>query len=247
MFLPYLSPFAVVVQLLSHVQLLWLHAKLPCSILSPGVCSNPCPLSRWCHPTISSSIVPFSSCLQSFPASGSFPMSQFFTSGGQRIGVSASASVLPMNMQGWFPLGLPGLSSLQSKESQEFYSGSQFESADSSALSLLYGSVCESRSVMSDSLQPQTIQSMEFSRPGVGCLSFPSTADFPNPGIKPRSPALQVVLYQLNHEGSPRILEWVAYPFSSWPRKWTGVFCIARGFFTNWAMREAQLSAYYFN
>ena len=186
MFLPYLSPFAVVVQLLSHVQLLWLHAKLPCSILSPGVCSNPCPLSRWCHPTISSSIVPFSSCLQSFPASGSFPMSQFFTSGGQRIGVSASASVLPMNMQGWFTLGLPGLSSLQSKESQEFYSGSQFESADSSALSLLYGSVCESRSVMSDSLQPHGLYS-PWNSPGqewVAFLSLPQQI-FPTQGSNP--------------------------------------------------------------
>ena len=73
------------------------------------------PLSQWCHPTISSSVVPFSSCPQSFPALGSFQMSQFFTSGGQSIGASASASVLPMNIQGWFPLGLPGLISLQSK------------------------------------------------------------------------------------------------------------------------------------
>ena len=79
------------------------HARLPCPSLSPRVCSNSS--SRWCHPTISSSVVPFSSRLHSFPASGSFLMSQFFTSGGQRIGVSASASVLPMNIQDWFPLG----------------------------------------------------------------------------------------------------------------------------------------------
>ena len=79
---------------------------------TPGACWNSCPLSLWCHPTISSSVVPFSSCLQSFPASGSFPVSQFFTSGGQRIGVSASASVLPMNIQNWFPLGLTGWISL---------------------------------------------------------------------------------------------------------------------------------------
>ena len=76
---------------------------------------NPCPLSRQCHPTISSSVVPFSSCPQSFPASGSFPISQLFTSGGQSIGVSASVSVLPMNIQDWFPLGLTGWISLQSK------------------------------------------------------------------------------------------------------------------------------------
>ena len=75
---------------------------------SPGVCSNSCPLSQWCHPTISSSVVPFSSRPQSFPASGSFPMSQLFTSGGQNSGASASASVLPMNIQDWFPLGWTG-------------------------------------------------------------------------------------------------------------------------------------------
>ena len=81
------------------------HTRPPCPSPTPGVYSNSCPLSWWSHPTISSSIVPFSSCLQSFPASGSFQMSQFFTSGGQSIGVSASASVLPMNIQDWFPLG----------------------------------------------------------------------------------------------------------------------------------------------
>ena len=91
------------------------HARLPCPSPTPGACSNSCPWSRWCHPTISSCVVPFSSCLQSFPTSGSFPMSQFFTSGGQSIGVSASASVLPMNIQDWFPLGLTGWISLQSK------------------------------------------------------------------------------------------------------------------------------------
>ena len=91
------------------------HIRLPCPSPTPGVHPNSCPLSQWCHPTISSSVVPFSSCLQSFPAWGSFQMSQFFTSGGQSIGVSASASVLPMNIQEWFPLGWTGLISLQSK------------------------------------------------------------------------------------------------------------------------------------
>ena len=90
---------------------LW-HTMPPCPSPTPGVNSNSCPLSQWCHPTISSSVIPFSSCLQSFPASGSFPMSQFFASGGQSIGASASASVLPMNIQDWFPLGLTGLISL---------------------------------------------------------------------------------------------------------------------------------------
>ena len=109
----------VVVQLLSHVRL-WphqlQHVRLPYPSLPPGVCSNSCPLSRWCHPTISSSVTPFSSCPQSFPASGAFLLSQLFTSGGQSIGASASASVLLMTIQGLFPLELTGLISLQSKE-----------------------------------------------------------------------------------------------------------------------------------
>ena len=91
------------------------HSRPPCPSQTPGVYSNSCPLTRWCHPTISSSVVPFSSCPQSFPASGSFPMSQFFASGGQSTGVSASTSVLPMNTQNWSPLGWTGWISLQSK------------------------------------------------------------------------------------------------------------------------------------
>ena len=91
------------------------HTRLPCPSPSPGACSNSCPLSQWCHPTISSYVIPFSSCLQSFLASRSFPMSYFFTSGGYSIGVAASTSVLPMNMQDWFPLGLSGFISSQSK------------------------------------------------------------------------------------------------------------------------------------
>ena len=85
------------------------HTRPPCPSPTPGVYSNSCPLSRWCHPTISSSVIPFSSCLQSFPTSGSFPTSQFFSSGGQSIGVSASTSVPPMNTQDWSPLGWTGL------------------------------------------------------------------------------------------------------------------------------------------
>ena len=91
------------------------YARPPHPSPTPGVYPNSCPLSRWGHPTISSSVISFSSCLQSFPASGSFPMSQFFTSGGQNIGVSALISVLPMNIQDWFPLGWAGLNSWQSK------------------------------------------------------------------------------------------------------------------------------------
>ena len=91
------------------------HARLPCPSPTPGAYSNLCPLSWWCHPTMSFSVIPFSSCLQSFPASGSFQMNLFFESSGQRIGVSASASVLPMNIQDWFLLGLTGWISLLSK------------------------------------------------------------------------------------------------------------------------------------
>ena len=91
------------------------HAKPPCPSPTPRVYPNSCPLSQWCHPTISSSVIPFSSCLQSFPTSGSHIMSQFFASGGQNIGVSASTSVLPMNTQDWSPLGWTGWISLQSK------------------------------------------------------------------------------------------------------------------------------------
>ena len=91
------------------------HARPPCPSLTPRVYSDSCPLSRWCHPAISSSVVPFSSCPQSLPASGSFPMSQLFTWGVQSAGVSASASVLPMNTQDWSPLGRTGWIFLQSK------------------------------------------------------------------------------------------------------------------------------------
>ena len=109
----------VVVQLLSCVRLLVTpgtaahQASLGFAI--SRICSNSCPVTRWCHPTISSSVVPFPSCLLSFPASGSFLISQLFASGAQNIGASASASVLPMNVEGWFPSGLTSLTSLQSK------------------------------------------------------------------------------------------------------------------------------------
>ena len=91
------------------------HTRPPCPSPTPGVYPNSCPLSQWCHPTISSSVIPFSSCLQSLQVSGSFQMSEFFASGGPSIGVSASASVLPMKVQDWFPLGWTGWISLKSK------------------------------------------------------------------------------------------------------------------------------------
>ena len=105
------------------------HVRPPCPSPTPGVHPNPCSLSRWCHPTISSSVVPFSSCLQSFPASGSFQMSHLFASGGQSTGVSASASVLPMNTQDWSPLGWTGWISLQFKELLRVFSNTTVQKA----------------------------------------------------------------------------------------------------------------------
>ena len=98
------------------------HARPPCPSPTPGVYPNPCPTSQWCHPTISSSVISCSSCPQSFPASGSFPISQLFASGGQSIGVSASTSVLPMNTKDWSPLGWTGCISLQSKGLSRIFS-----------------------------------------------------------------------------------------------------------------------------
>ena len=113
------------------------HTRPPCPSPTPGVFPNSCPLSRWCHLIISSSVIPLSSCLQSFPASGSFQMSQLFASGGQSIGVPASTSLLPLNTQDWFPLGWTGWISLQSKGLSTVLTP-QFKSVNFSALSFLY-------------------------------------------------------------------------------------------------------------
>ena len=119
---------------------LWPHelqqARPPCPSPTAGVYSNSCPLSQWCYPTVSSSVVPFSSCLQYFPASGSFQMSQLFTWGGQSIGVSASASVLPMNTQDWSPLGWTGLISLQSKGLSRVFTNTTIQKFIGTQLSL---------------------------------------------------------------------------------------------------------------
>ena len=114
------------------------HARPPCPSLTPRVHSNSCPLNQWCNPTISSSVVPLSSCLQSFPASGSFQKSQLFASGGQSIGVSASASVLPMNTQDWSPWGWTGWISLQSKGLSRVLSNSIVQNINSLVFSFLY-------------------------------------------------------------------------------------------------------------
>ena len=135
----------VVVQSFHHFWLYGLQqARLPCPSQSPKACSDPYPFSWWCHPTISSSVVPFFSCLLSFPASRSFPMNQLYASRSQRIGASASASVLPMNIQGWFPLGWTGWISLQSNlvlllnetNSEEEWSTCNFRKANNPQFSL---------------------------------------------------------------------------------------------------------------
>ena len=113
------------------------HARLPCPSPTPRVYSNSCPFSQWCHPTISSSVTRFSSCPQSFPASGSFLISQLFASGGQNIGASASASLFPMNIQGWFSLGLTGLISLLSKGLSRVFSNTIVQKKRSSEWTIL--------------------------------------------------------------------------------------------------------------
>ena len=116
----------------------------PCPSPTPGVYSSSCPLSQWCHPTISSSVIFLSSCLQSFPASGSFPLSQLFAPGGQSIGGSAFASVILMNIQDWFPLGWTFGSPCSPRYSQEFSPTPQFEDISSLALSFLHSSTLTS-------------------------------------------------------------------------------------------------------
>ena len=187
-------------------------ARLPCPSLSPGVCSNSSSLSQWCHPTISSSVVPASSCPQSFPASGSFPVSWLFTSGDQSIKALASVSVLSMNIQVWFPLGLTGLISLQVSK------------------------------VLSSIFSSTTIQKHQFSDVGVHvcvclvaqcCLTLydPINYSLPDssvPGIL-QARILEWVAISFSRG-------------SSQPRDWTQVSCIAGRFFTIWATREAPVA-----
>ena len=119
------------------------HVSFPCPSPASRGCSNSYPLSQWCHPTVSSSVVPFSSCLDSFPASRSI-LSQLFAWGGQSIGASASASVLPVNIKGWLPLGLTGWTHCTRRDAQEYPPTSQSKSINSSALSFLYGPILTS-------------------------------------------------------------------------------------------------------
>ena len=165
------------------------HASLPCPSPIPGACSNSCPLTQWCHPTISSSVIPFSSCPQSFPASGFFQMSQLFTSGGQSTGVSASTSVLPMNTQDWSPLGWAGWISLKFKELSRVFSKLSrvfsnttvqkhqfFDTQYSLVMMLMYCPACK---IFSCSLQNV-----------LGCFSWGMWDLFPWPEVKPKLPAL---------------------------------------------------------
>ena len=148
------------------------HTRFPCPSPTHWVCSNLYPLSQWCHLTMSCSVIPFS-CLQSFPTSGSFTVSPFFASGGHSIGVSASASVLSKCIQGWFPLGLTGLISLQSKNSLESSPTPPFESINSSALcfffivqlSHLYTTTGKTRSLISAVTHPSNNGSHRFLKP----------------------------------------------------------------------------------
>ena len=123
------------------------HARLPCPSPTPGACSNSCPSQRWCHPNISSPVIPFSSLHQFFPTSGSFQMNQFFSSSGQSFGVSASTSVIPMNIQDWFPLGWTGWISLQSNGLSRVFSKTTVQNINSLVLSFLHSptltSICD--------------------------------------------------------------------------------------------------------
>ena len=129
------------------------HARPPCPSPTPGVYSNPCPLSRWCHPTTSSSVIPFCSCPQSFPASESFPISQLFASGGQSIGVSATASVLPMNTHDWSPLEWTGWISLQSKGLSRVYSNTTVQKFQKSVEKVTQRKIVKNLSLLAPKLR----------------------------------------------------------------------------------------------
>ena len=196
----------------------------------PGLpCSNSCPSSRWCHPAITSSVVPFSSCPQSFPASGSFQMSKLFASGGQSIGVSASTSVLPMNTQGWSPLGWTGWISLQFKGLSRVFSNNTVQKHQFSVLSFLYSLQFSlekfSHSVVSDSLQPHESQQ---ARP-----PCPSTTQRVHPDSRPSSqwchPAISssVVPFSSCPQSLPALESFPMSQLFTWGGQSTGVSTLA--------------------
>ena len=181
------------------------HACLPCLSPTPGACSKSCPLTQWCHPTISSSVVHFSSCLQLFQASWSFPMSQFFPSGGQSVGASASASVFPINIQDWFPLGLTGLISLQSKGLSRVFSKHH-----SSKASVLQHSAFIMVQLSHPYMTTRKTIALTAAVAAKSCQLCPTLCD-PIDGSPPGSPIPGIL--------QARTLEWVAIAFSkAW--KW---------------------------
>jgi len=196
------------------------HARPPCPSPTPGVDSNSCPSSRWCSPAISSSGVPFSSCLQSLPASGSFPVSQLFTSGGQSIGVSASASVLPINTQDWSPLGWTGWISLQSNGLSRVFSNTTVQKHQ------FFGAQLSSQSNSHIHIVAKLLSHVRlFATPWTVAYQAPQSMEF-----------------------SP-VLQWVAISFSkgsSQPRDRTQVSHTAGRHFTVWASREAYIDVYKF-
>ena len=188
------------------------HTRLPCLSLSPEVCSNSCPLTQWCHPTISSSVVPFS-CLQSFPESGSFPKNWLFTSGGQDTGASALASVLSMNIQGLFPLGLTGLIFLLSKGLSKVFSSTtvwkhqfififmtSFKTFETYLLIHKWKWNC---SVVSDLCNSIDCSPWNSLGQNTGVDSFTLLQGiFPTQGLNPGLLHCRWILYQLSHKGS---------------------------------------------
>ena len=263
-------PF-VVVQSLNHVwpfaiswtaahQVLWPYDS---PSLSPGICSSSCTLSQWCHPTISPSVVPFS-CPQSFIASGSFPMSHLFPSCGQSTGASTSVSVFPVNIQGWFPLGLTGLISLLSKELSRVFCSTTVWKHQFFTLCLLYGLILTSIQDYWENitLTRQTVFSKVMSLlfkmlsrfaiaflPRSKCLLIswlhsPSTYhESKSESCLVVSDSLRSINYKVHGILQTEILEWVAIPFSrgsSQHRDWIQISHIAGGFFTSWATREPQ-------
>ena len=195
-----------------------------CPSLSAWVCSDSCPLSRWCHPAISSSVAPFSPCPQSFPASGYFPMSRFFTLGGWSIG--ASASVLPANIQGWFPLGLTGLISLLSKGLARIFSSAivlwlawpKIHAWKYDGMKTCVCTCTQSLSHIRLFVTPWTVAhlaplSMRLSRQEYwGGLSFPPPGDLPFPGMKGTSlvsPALAVGFFITSTTWKARMKTWM--------------------------------------
>ena len=211
------------------------HARPPCLSPTPRVYPNSCPLNQWCHPTISSSVIPFSSRPQSFPASGSFQMSQLFELGGQRIGVSAATSALPMNTQDWSPLGWTGWISLMSKGLSRVFSNTAVQSINSLASAFLIvqlsypymttgKTIALTRWTFVAKVMSLLIHVQFFVTPHKSGLPFPSSRDLHHTGIKPRSPVLQTDSLPSEPLGKPPISSWCltnrCFINYSWKTEW---------------------------